>query len=487
MKWSKNIIIFFIGLMTMAVDVQYQPNVIWKPQEGSQELFLSCPIFECCYEGTRGPGKTDALLMDFAQYVGRGHGPAWSGVLFRREYKELQDVVKKSKKWFRQIFPTAKFLESKSDYKWVFADGEELLFRTAKVPDDYWNYHGHEYPWIGWEELTNWPNDELYLTMMSVCRSSHPNMPRHYRSTCNPYGVGHNWVKARFIDPAPRGTIITDEEGRERVCLHGSIWENKILLENDPDYLKNLQAQTGARREAWLHGNWDIVAGGMFDDVWDRNVHILKPFDIPDSWKLDRSFDWGSSKPYSVGYWAESDGCDITLADGKKKSTIRGDLFRIAEIYGCTGKPNEGLKETASEIAEKIKKYESDVLKRRVYAGPADTSIYDKQDGNCIADNMAKKGVYWTKANKKAGSRVSGWELLRERLKSSIPNSEGAREESGLFVFSNCRDFIRTVPVLPRDGHNPDDIDTDAEDHIADEVRYRISKKKHITTSESMG
>ncbi|MBN1125268.1 MAG: terminase family protein [Sedimentisphaerales bacterium] len=275
-------------------------NVIWQPQPGSQEVFLSCPVFECLYEGTRGPGKTDALLMDFAQFTGQGFGPAWRGVLFREEYPNLEDVIVKSKKWFPAIFPGAIYNESQ--HRWVFPEGETLLFRHAKRESDYWKYHGHEYPWIGWEELTNWPNDRLYLSMMSVCRSSHPGMPRHYRATCNPYGPGHNWVKARFIDPAPRGVVVQDKEGRERVCIHGSIWENQILLTNDPDYLKNLQAQGGARRAAWLEGDWDIVAGGMFDDVWDRDVHVIEPFDIPATWRIDRSFDWGSSKPYSVGW-----------------------------------------------------------------------------------------------------------------------------------------------------------------------------------------
>ncbi len=459
-------------------------NIIWKPQEGSQELFLSCPIFECLYEGTRGPGKTDALLMDFAQFVGRGFGPAWSGILFRKEYKELQDVVKKSKKWFRQIFPGARFLESKSDYKWVFPDGEELLFRTAKAPDDYWSYHGHEYPWIAWEELTNWPDPELYLSMMSVCRSSSPGMPRRYRSTCNPYGVGHNWVKRRFIDPAPRGVIIKDDNGRERVCLHGSIFENKILLKSDPDYLKNLQAQKGAKREAWLYGNWDITAGGMFDDIWQANVHVIRPFDIPSTWLIDRSFDWGSSKPYSVGWWAESDGCDITLYNGQKQHTVRGDLFRIAELYGCTGEPNEGTRETASQIAEKIRAFEKERIKRTVYAGPADSAIWAKENGNCIADDMAQKGVYWTKADKSPGSRINGWQLTRDRLLNAIAEEGKPREKPGVFIFENCRDFIRTVPTVSRDEKNLEDIDTESEDHICDEMRYRLSTKKYSYRNE---
>ncbi len=464
---------------TSQAEKSEQTRVIWKPQPGSQEIFLACPIFECLYEGTRGPGKTDALLMDFAQFVGRGLGPAWRGILFRKHYPDLEEVITKSKKWFYQIFPGAKYNES--NHRWIFPDGEVLLFRFAKNVDDYWSYHGHEYPWIGWEELTSWADDELYLTMMSVCRSTEPGIPRHYRATCNPYGVGHNWVKARFIDPAPRGMVIEDDKGRERVAIHGSIWENRILLEIDPAYIKNLQAQSGAKKKAWLYGDWDIVAGGMFDDVWDPDIHVIRPFEIPKTWKIDRSFDWGSSKPYSVGWWAESDGCDIKLADGSTKSTQRGDLFRIAEMYGWTGKPNKGTRELATEVARKIKDFERQ-LGRIVHAGPADSSIFDTDNGKSISDDMARFGVGWKKADKRPGSRINGWEILRERLKNSI-----GKEDPGLYVFDTCRQFIRTLPVLPRDEKNTDDVDTDAEDHIADEVRYRVLAKKYSMSVRQAG
>ena len=456
-----------------------KPKVIWQPHKGSQELFLNCPINECLNEGTRGNGKTDALLMDFAQFVGRGYQAEWKGILFRREYKEFDDIVEKSRKWFPRIFPGTKFIASKGDYKWIFPDGEKLFFRTAKNIHDYDSYHGHGYPWIGWEELTSWPSDDLYIAMLSICRSSHPGMPRHYRATCNPWGVGHHWVKARFIDPMPRGVVIEDEQGRERVAIHGEIWENSHLLENDPEYIKNLKAQTGAKRKAWLLGDWDIIAGDMFGDVWDRNVHIVEPFDIPKTWRIDRSFDWGSSRPYSVGWWAESDGCDILLADGIVKSTQRGDLFRIAELYGWTGKPNEGTRELAVEVARKIKDVEAN-MGRRVQPGPADSMIFDTENGKCIADDMANVGVGWIKADKRPGSRINGWEILREKLKNSITG-----EGPGIYSLNTCRQFIRTFPILPRDQDNMDDVDTDAEDHVGDDTRYRVLAKGKYYFSHS--
>lgn len=467
------------------------PEIIWQPQPGSQEIFLSCPIFECLYEGTRGPGKTDALLMDFVQHVGQGYGPAWRGLLFRREYKELADVVTKSKKWFKQIFPKSRFLESKSDYKWIFPDGEELLFRTAKSPDDYWNYHGHEYPWIAWEELTNWADSKLYLDMMSVCRSSTPGMPRKYRSTANPYGVGHNWVKARFIDPVPPGHIIADDEGRKRVRLHGTIFENKILLDADPGYLLNLQSLTDKnKKRAWLYGDWDIIAGGMFDDVFQRDLHVIKPFQIPSSWYFDRSFDWGSSHPFSVGWWAESDGSQITLSDGSLKTFSRGTLFRIAEWYGWNGEPNEGCRMVSGEIGKGIREYDDSIAIKyscKIKPGPADSSIFDEVDGDSIAQkinagfhgsNGKKNRNIFVTANKSPGSRKQGWELLRTRLEAS---QKQPMEDPGFFIFENCVQWIRTVPVLPRDNKDMDDVDSSAEDHTADETRYRVLAAKKIS------
>lgn len=439
-------------------------NIIWQPQPGSQEIFLSCPIFECLYEGTRGPGKTDALLMDFAQFVNVGFGPAWRGILFQVSYPALEEVIVKSNKWFPKIFPGCVY--KGSSHRWVFPSGEQLLFRYADKIDDYWNYHGHEYPWIGWEELCRWSNLDLYLKMMSVCRSSEPGLPRHYRATCNPLGPGHNAVKMRLIDPAPRGIIMEEEvviegkkEVRERVSIHGSYKENKYLLDYDPDYLKNIAMQPEHIRKAWLEGDWDIVAGGMFDDVWDPKVHVVQPFEIPKSWRIDRSFDWGSAKPYSVGFWAESDGTDIVLPDGTAKATQRGDLFRIAEIYGWTGKPNEGTRELATGVARRILKYQKELC--RVFnPGPADSSIFTIDNGNSIAGDMEKIGVRWNRANMKSGSRINGWELLRQRFENSIK-----REGPGIYIFDTCRQFIRTVPVLPRDKRQSDDVDTDAEDH----------------------
>ena len=499
-------------------------TIAWAAQPGSQDYFLRCPILECCYEGTRGPGKTDALLMDFNQHTGeddrtdddrkkgvpqmRGWGREWRGVLFRRTFPELEDVIEKSKKWFSQFQPDAFFNSSRNYWRWP--TGERLYFRPFPKASSYWTYHGHAYPWIGWEELGTWPDDSCYLPMFSCSRSTMPNMPRKIRSTTNPYGPGHNWVKARFRLPVlpghVRGQVIrdsTDQSGflePPRVAIHGQLNENKVLMCADPGYVSKLAAgaPNAAARQAWLFGGWDIVAGGMFDDVWYecRDYAVIPPFDVPAGWKIDRSFDWGDARPFATLWWAESNGEDLVFPDGSKKSTVRGDLFLIREYYGWNGKPNEGLRLLDYEIAQNIVEREVKWgINGRVRPGPADSSIFDDTNGSCVARGMsnvvrigakAYAGVRWIPANKGPGTRKQGWTQLRSYLNATIPSGRGPREKPGLFIVGpHCPQWLRTVPVLPRDEKDPDDVDSSTEDHVGDATRYRLVLPKRERRSGS--
>ncbi len=426
---------------------------VWQALPGSQRLFLSCPHFEVLYEGTRGPGKTDSILMAYAKYVGAGYGNRWQGVIFRREYKELDDLVAKSKRWFFQMYPEARWLASKSDYKWVWPSGEELKFRVGKTADDYWSYHGHEIPFLGFEELTNWATPEFYLTMFSVCRSGDSTVPTVIRATANPWGKGHTWVKARFIDVAPSGVPYKDPEtGKVRVRIYGSIMENPYL---DNAYLETLRAvEDPNKRKAWILGDWNIAAGGILEDAWDERIHVLQPFKIPAGWRVDRAFDWGSSAPYACGWFAESDGSPATLVDGTKRHFPRGSVFHIAELYGWNGTPNVGVRHTNEKIASLVLEAEAGLRGRllaqghHVYDGPADASIFDVINGDSYADEMKRNGLTWVPSYKGKGSRVQGWERLRSML---LAAKRGDREQPGFYVFDCCRSWIRTVPVLPRD------------------------------------
>lgn len=506
-------------------------EIIWTPLKGSQTLALSCPAQEILYDGTRGPGKSEAQLMRFRMRVGLGYGKFWRGVIFDRRYKNLDDIVAKSLRWFPRFKDGARWIASTKDYKWVWPSGEELLFRVLERPADYWDYHGQEYPYIGWNELTKYPTPELYELMISCNRSSFipenykieedgvekllPEIPLEIFSTCNPFGAGHGWVKKEFIDGAKPGemrksvtvvfnprTCQYEDYVRLKVRIFGSWRENKYL---SPAYIATLQSiKDPNKKKAWGEGNWDVTSGGMFDDLWDSSIHIVEPFQIPANWQITRSFDYGQSKPFSVGWWAIADGSDIVLPSGKILNTIRGDVFRIGEWYGSTGSPNQGLNLLAYQIAEGIVRREIHLgIHGRVSPGPADSSIYNTSNGNCIAEDMEAPvkigdkvypGVMWEKSDKSPGSRVIGWEKCRVLLDGALTYKldDGSftpikREDPGMFTFSTCPKFIELFPTTNRDETNTDDVDTESEDHLQDEVRYFVLGLSYVTVSRVIG
>ena len=440
-------------------------DIVWMPQPGSQTAFITCPYWEVLYEGTRGPGKTDALIMDFAQHVGKGFGSAFRGILFRESYPQLGDVISRTKKYYSQLFPRAKF--NATHTKWIFPDGEELMFRQMRNPDDYWNYHGHEYPWIGWEELTNWPTIECYDSMKACNRCSIDGVPIKYRSTCNPWGVGHSWVKKFFIDAGAPFKKIVNDAGQIRMRIHGSIYENRILMKAQPDYIKNLESLDDVhKRKAWLEGSWDIAAGGFFEGVWDPDKHIIKPFKIPKTWKYVVGFDWGSQRPSAVGVWAKSDG--NPLPDGR--SFPRGSLIRVKELYtaehdvrGLTI-PDKGLRLDNERLALAIFELVKDL---DVIQWVADPAIFRDQSGPSIQKQLDK--VVRLPFKPADNERIPGWQKVLSMMAEAGKNEP---EYPGLWVFDTCREWIRTVPTLMRDERDVEDIDTNSEDHIADETRY---------------
>jgi len=508
-------------------------NVVWEPIPGSsQEIALDSRCHHTLYHGARGPGKTITQLMRFRRNVGKGYGSYWRGVIFDREFKNLADLVAQSKRFFLQFGDGAKFLHGASEYKWVWPTGEELLFRHAKKKSDYDNFHGHEYPFIGWNELTKHPTSELYDRIMSVNRSSFsplrdtptkldklgrvatrkdgsiiydtvdglplPPIPLEVFSTTNPNGPGHNWVKLRFITPAKNGEVLRTEVQvfnpqtqqdeivvKTQVAIFGSYRENIYL---PPEYVAELEQISDPNlRAAWLMGSWDVNAGGAFDDLFSHRIHVLPRFPIPDDWYIDRSFDWGSSHPFSTGWWAEANGEEITLPDGSTFCPAPGSLIQIGEWYGCAkgsdGRPaigtNKGLKMSAPDVAEGIKSREIVNMANGWYPkqpapGPADNQIADvrESDVDTIEKKMAKKGVRWTKSDKSKGSRKNGFQLLRDRLEAAMPGKEGP----AIYFMTNCVASITLLPGLPRSEKDPDDVDTDAEDHAYDMIRYRVLK-----------
>lgn len=504
-------------------------DVVWRPLPGSQALAISAPCHHILYEGARGPGKTVTQLMRFLRLVGKGYGQYWRGVIFDLEFDHLSGLVAESKKWFGKFGDGAKFLESASQYKWVWPTGEELLFRHVKKLSDYEGFHGHEYPFLGWNELTKHATSALYDKFMSVNRCTFdpvrdtpmtqdgqyatpdgkplPPIPLEVFSTTNPSGPGHNWVKKRFITAAPRGVVVkreveiynpqTEENEiavKTQVAIFGSYRENKYL---PPEYVAELESITDENlRKAWLYGDWDVTAGGAIDDIWRSGVHVLPRFAIPASWRLDRSYDDGSSHPFSVGWWAEADGteAEIILNDGTSYIFCPqpGSLIQIFEWYGCAKDakgewiPNTGLKMSATKIAEGIKEREISMMfngwiASQPWPGPADNRIRQVIDEELDTTEklMSKQGVRWIESDKSSGSRIIGLQLLRDRLEAAVKG-----EGPAIYFMRNCVASIELLPTLPRDPIKLDDVDTKAEDHCYDMVRYRCLKGANKAASK---
>lgn len=440
-------------------------NVIWRPQP-KQAAFMSRPEYECLYGGAAGGGKSAALMMEALRQVHISH---YRGILFRCTYKQLEHLIDETLQWYPRAFPGAKY--NKTEKQWRFPSGAAIFFGYMDAENDKYNYQGKPYDFIGFDELTLFTETQ-YLYLMSRNRPNGPGTRVYIRSTANPGGRGHGWVKQRFITVAPPLTPVEAEykiaapggetiiQRKKRIFVPATVFDNKILLDNDPNYLSSLAMLPEAERNALLYGDWNSFEGQVFrvwrddpdhyrDRLW---THVIAPFNPPHHWTRFRGFDWGSNKPFSVGWYVADE-------DGK--------LYRIREFYGCGGRPNEGVYMPPDEIARNIREIEDtdEMLRGHDVHGIADPSIFAADRGFSIAELMGRypNNVLWSPGDNK---RVAGWQQCQYRM------AFGEDGETMFQVFNTCRNFIRTVPALVYDTKKVEDVDTTLEDHIADEWRY---------------
>ena len=435
----------------------------WRAQPGPQQEFLETEVFEVVYGGARGGGKTDASLGEFADHANK-FGPAARGLFVRRTRVALEPTLDRARTIYLPL--GALWQEQKSRFRW--RNGAVLYFRFLDRVADADRYQGHDYTRLYIEELTQFvsavPIDKLKATLRSAS-----GVPCRFRATCNPGGPGHNWVKARYIDPGPR-KVITEEfrnpfDGStvslDRMFIPAKLTDNPVLLANDPLYVARLrQSGSEALVKAWLEGDWNIIEGAFFDK-WS-NANIVRPFAIPEFWTRFRAFDWGYGAPFSVGWWAV-----VSDPHGVEGGRVlpRGAMVRYREWYGSTGKPNEGLRLEAEPIATGILDRERG---ETIAYGVADPSMFAANGGPSIGERMRRMKCQFRPADNTRIGKVgalSGWDQLRARI-------AGQGDGPMLYVFETCRDFIRTVPVLQHDPKRPEDLDTNGEDHVADEARY---------------
>lgn len=427
----------------------------WEPNPGPQTALVTCPVFEILFGGARGGGKTEGMLGEFINHADK-YGENAIGLMLRRERTQLVETIERSRAIYAKL--GAKFHEQEK--MWRFPNGARLRFAYLERDADAEAYQGHSYTRVYIEELTNFPDPKPVMKLMATLRSG-AGVPCGFRATANPGGPGHTWVKARYIDPDPRGWVrITDPaSGLERIFIPSRVTDNRHL---DEGYISRLRASgSEALVKAWLDGDWSVIEGAFFD-CFSTARHVIEPFELPDDWLRFRSGDWGSAAPFSIGWWAVV-GDDTSLRGGRVLP--RGALVRYREWYGASA-PNVGIKLTAEEVAEGIRQRERDDT---ISYGVLDPAAFAVDGGPSIAERMMRVGVVWRRADNKRVAKLgalSGWDQMRGRMKG---DAEG---RPMLFVFDTCRDFIRTVPSLQHDPDHPEDLDTDGEDHVADEARY---------------
>ena len=439
-------------------------SIIWSPQP-KQALMMSRWEDEALYGGAAGGGKSDFLVMEALR---QAHIPNYRGILFRKTYKQLTELIDKSEDIYPRAFKGAR--HNGTNHVWRFPSGAKIYFGNMQDISYKRDYQGKQFDFIGFDELTHFTWDE-YSYMYSRNRPSGSGTRVYMRATANPGGLGHGWVKSHFVRAAePYHTAISETKVKEpsgkmrkmyksKIFIPSSIFDNNILLENNPNYLASLAMLPAAERDALLYGNWDSFDGQVFVEFTDDprgydtqcRTHVINPFRVPDDWVIYRGFDFGYAKPFSVGWYA---------VDHK------GCIYRIKEMYGCTAnRPNTGIKIEPIEIARQIKEVESAEpnLKGRRIIGIADPSIFDESRGESIAAMMERSGIYWNHGD---NTRLAGKMQYHYRF------AFDADGRAMFYVFNTCKDFIRTIPSLVYDEKRVEDINTTQEDHIYDECRY---------------
>ena len=423
---------------------------------------------EGLYGGAAGGGKSDYLIIEALRQVSV---PWYRALILRKIIKELKQLTERAYMYYKASYPGVKYNATTRTF--TFPSGATITFDSLFRSQDKLKYQGLQYEFIGFDEITQFQFDE-YDYMRSRNRANGPGMRVYMRCTGNPGGVGHGWVKQYFVTAGEANKTIwtksvvmlpeggTKEFWTSKIFVPSKVFDNRILLENDPDYLKRLATMNEAERNALLYGSWDSFSGQVFTEFINdsehyrdrRNTHVISDFKIPDHWRVIRSLDWGYTKPFSVGWHAVDD-------DGR--------YYRIREYYGCKKDlPNTGVMYDAEKVAENIRTIENNDpnLKGKRPVGVADPAIFiDQGSGSTIASLMAKHGVYFNKGD---NARLAGKMQYHSRL---------AFDNNGLpmfYVFRTCEDYIRTVPNLVYSEKDVEDIDTDGEDHIYDESRYAI-------------
>ena len=433
----------------------------WTPHEGKQDEFCSVGVFEALMGGAAGGGKTDCLV---ALALRQANHPRYKGLILRRTFPRLQEVIDRC--W--ELYPSIGGIYRATQHRWFFPSGATILLGHMQHEDDMYDYQGKQYHFIGWDELTQFTKKQYEYLVLSRIRTVDQDISVQVRATTNPGGIGHQWVKERFITNTTPGKVYIDPVTEtSRVFIPALVYDNPTIMENDPHYVKRLEGLPELEKKRLLYGDWEAFEGQVFAEL-SQSTHGCEPFEIPPDWERYLVFDWGFAKPFAALWFAVD---------------FDGNIFLYREYYGCKTEDgiavgDVGVRKIAQEVAAEILKLEAmngDKVRMRV----ADPSIFHATPGfrrkecigETISDDMSGQGLFFIKAD---NDRINGKQQVHRRLALiETVDSEGVVEEHPqFFAFNNCTHFWRTMMEIQENPSNPEDVDTKQEDHIYDCLRY---------------
>ncbi len=429
-----------------------------------QYAFLSADKKHVGFGGARGGGKSWSVRTK-AKIL----AATYDGIKILIVRKTFPELVNNHINFLiTELHGLARY--NKTEKVFTFPNGSSIKFGYCNNDRDLEQYQGAEFDVIFLDEATQL--QEMWIKKISACVRGVNAFPKRIYYTCNPGGASHGYFKRLFIDKKYEA----GEDPNDYAFIQALVTDNKALMASQPDYIKQLEALPPKLREAWLYGRWDIFEGQFFEDFrmtpdpqkcleagitpeqalqQRRWTHVIEPFDLNvgacRGWNIMRSYDFGYNKPFSLGYWAVD---------------YDGTLYRIMEMYGCTQTPDEGVKWSPDEQFRRIRELEKEhpwLKGRKIVDSVADPAIWDCSRGESIAETAARYGIYFTPGD---NQRIPGWMQVHYRLQ--FDENGYAR----MYVFNNCKAFIRTMPLMMYSETKPEDLDTKLEDHCPDEVRY---------------
>ena len=402
-----------------------------------QRQFIEAQADEVLFGGAAGGGKSYGQLIDALLYALRY--PGSRQLVLRRTLPELEKSLIRAS---LSIFPRSLYRYNAAQHVGQFHNKSLIDFGYCDQERDVYRYQSAEYDVIRFDELTHF-TESMYLYLLSRLRGANP-FPKAVKSATNPGGVGHQWVKSRFIDIGPPD-MVHWFAGGSRLYLPSRVQDNGFLTRADPDYVRRLENLPERERRALLYGDWDLFEGQYFS-MWDRQVHVIRPFVIPGHWRRYFTMDYG--RDMLAAFWL--------AVDEHGRAVVYREVYRHGLLAG--------------EAAELVRGMTQENVS--AWYAPPDMWNRHSDTGRSTADIFALHGIGLTRAK---NDRVQGWYDLAEWLR-PFEDEQGQRT-AALRVFDCCPNLIRTLPALRYDDRNPNDAAREPHEltHAPDAIRYFVA------------